>query len=90
MGHPPRIPVWLPLNQTVIYFITLCVRDRKKVLANDVVFRAFQESAKNLKNWIMLAASLMPDHLHLLAAPKSRDLSAGNLSAGIRKRCDDL
>jgi len=34
MGHPPRIPVWLGWEKPVIYFITICVADRKAVLAH--------------------------------------------------------
>ena len=25
MGHPPRIPVWLKPDQSVVYFLTFCV-----------------------------------------------------------------
>jgi hypothetical protein len=41
MGHPPRIPVWLRWDQSVIYFVTICVADRKPVLANNEAFDAF-------------------------------------------------
>src|SRR5947207_615849 len=27
MGHPPRIPVWLRWDQTIVYFVTMCVAD---------------------------------------------------------------
>jgi hypothetical protein len=35
MGHPPRISVSLRWEQSVIYFVTICVKGRKRVLAND-------------------------------------------------------
>jgi hypothetical protein len=31
MAHPPRIPVRLRDEQAVIYFVTICVADRKRV-----------------------------------------------------------
>ena len=40
MGHPPRIPVWLPLDKAVVYFVTFCVQDRQPVLANQRVLTA--------------------------------------------------
>ena len=86
MGHPPRIPVWLKPEQTVVYFATFCVRGRQRVLGNDAAFAAFQEAIAALKHWRVIAGILMPDHVHLLAAPDDRDLSPGNLSAPIKKK----
>jgi len=51
MGHPPRIPVWLPWDQSVIYFVTICVADRKPVLANNEAFDAFMVAASKLRHW---------------------------------------
>jgi REP element-mobilizing transposase RayT len=86
MGHPPRIPVWLKWDQSVVYFVTLCVERRKPVLANEVVFTAFKNAAGRLDDWQILAAILMPDHLHVIAAPiKDREAKVGNLSAAIKR-----
>jgi REP element-mobilizing transposase RayT len=63
MGHTPRIPVWLHWEQSVIYFVTICVKDRKRVLANDAAFNAFKNAAAKLQEWHVFAAILMPDHL---------------------------
>ncbi len=86
MGHPPRIPVWLSADQRVVYFITFCVAGRHKVLANDEVFAALQEAIAQLASWSVIAAVVMPDHVHLLATPAERDLSPGQLSAAIKRR----
>jgi REP-associated tyrosine transposase len=85
MGHPPRIPVWLPWDQDVVYFITFCVAGRHKVLANPAAFTALQEAITDLTSWTV-AGVLMPDHVHLLAAPNERDLFPGQLSAGIKRK----
>jgi putative transposase len=86
VGHPPRIPVWLPWEQYVIYFVTICVEDRQAVLANDAAFNAFKTAIGKMQRWRVLAAILMPDHLHVFAAPR-RDRSAklGNFSAALKR-----
>jgi putative transposase len=86
MGHPPGIPVWLPWEQSVIYFVTICVADRRPVLANENAFAAFKNAAAKLRDWTVLAAILMPDHLHVIAAPTiDRDAKVGNFSAAIKR-----
>ena len=86
MGHPPRIPVWLGWEQSVIYFVTICVANRQHVLANDMAFAAFKTAAAKLRDWIVLAAILMPDHLHVIVAPsENRDAKIGNFSGAIKR-----
>ena len=86
MGHPPRIPVWLHWDQSVIYFVTICVEWRRPVLANEGAFAAFKDAAARLKHWTVLSAVLMPDHLHFIATPtKDREAKVGNLSAAIKR-----
>lgn len=86
MGHPPRIPVWLRWDQSVIYFVTICVAQRKAVLANEKAFGAFKTANAKLRNWTILAAILMPDHLHLIATPtEDREAKVGNLSGAIKR-----
>jgi REP element-mobilizing transposase RayT len=86
MGHPPRIPVWLPWEQSVIYFVTICIAGRRAVLANDRAFKAFKVAASKLKRWKVLAAVLMPDHLHVIAAPtEDREARVGDFSSAIKR-----
>lgn len=47
MGHSPRVPVWLPWERPVIYFVTICVANRKPVLANERAFTTFKIAAAN-------------------------------------------
>jgi hypothetical protein len=86
MAHPPPIPIWLRWDQSVICFVTICVADRKPVLANRQAFNAFKVAASKLEHWHILAAILMPDHLHVLVAPtKEREAKLGNFSAALKR-----
>jgi REP element-mobilizing transposase RayT len=86
MGHPPRIPVWLPWETSVIYFVTICTTDRKPVLANPAVFRAFKVATSKLRNWCVLAAVFMPDHVHVIVVPtNNREAKLGNFSAALKR-----
>jgi REP element-mobilizing transposase RayT len=85
MGHLPGIPVWLRWEQSVIYFVTICVKDRKRALANEAAFKAFKNAAAKLREWRVPAAILMPDHLHAVVAPIERDAQLGNFSAALKR-----
>ena len=85
MAHPPRIPVWLRPEQDVVYFVTFCVERRELVLANPRVFAAFQNAVGRLQKWRALAGLLMPDHVHILAAPVERETPVGNLSGSLKR-----
>jgi putative transposase len=86
MGHPPRVPVRLRWEQRVVYFVTICVANREPVLANERAFRAFKAAVAKLQHWNVLAAVLMPDHLHVIVSPlDARDIKLGNFSAAVKR-----
>ena len=85
MAHPPRVPVWLGLEHEVAYFLTFCVAGRRQVLATREVFAAFVSAIGRLTNWDVIAAVVMPDHIHVLIKPLERELPVGN-AAGALKR----
>ena len=85
MGHPPRVPVWIGWEKSVIYFVTICVVHRKPVLANNAAFSAFKRAVARLRHWKVLAAVLMPDHLHVVVAPEDRDAKVGNFSGALKR-----
>lgn len=86
MGHPPRVPVWLPWEQRVIYFVTICVANRQSVLANKPALDAFNAAIGKLHDWRVLAAVLMPDHLHVIVAPtQDREAKVGNFSEALKR-----
>jgi REP element-mobilizing transposase RayT len=59
----------------VIYFLTLGVVPRCDVLANDAAWRALYQTLKRLDKWNTYCVLVMPDHVHLLSAPRERELS---------------
>jgi putative transposase len=85
MAHPPRIPVWLPAEMSVVYFVTLCVKNRPAVLANTEAYSAFTHAVARLQRWRVIAAVLMPDHLHAIVCPLDRNESAGEFSGLIKR-----
>jgi putative transposase len=67
-----------------IYFITLCIEDRKPVLANDLAWSAILAAFKKSYSWHFFSAVAMPDHLHFLAAPQERSAKVGTLSRWLK------
>jgi hypothetical protein len=51
MARPPRIPVMLPWECKIIYFITLDTVPRCKALANDAAWKAVCETPGRLDKW---------------------------------------
>ena len=85
MARPPRIPVWLHWDQSVTYFITLCVEGRRRVLDNAAVFDAVQRFCSAEKRWTTSALVLMPDHLHAIIQPMEREAPVTQYSAGLKR-----
>ena len=77
--------MWLRADQEVVYFLTFCVPRRERVLGNDEAFEAFQAAIARLENWNVIAAVLMPDHVHLLIAPNDREAAVGNAAGAIKR-----
>ena len=75
MSRPPRIPVTLPWECRVIYFVTICITPRCKALANDAAWKALPDTLERLDKWNTYCVMMMPDHIHLVSAPLDRDLS---------------
>ena len=70
----------------MIYFITICVADRQKVLANDQALVALKNAGPKLERRRLLAAVLMPDHLHAIVTPSSdRGANVSNCSACLKR-----
>jgi len=78
--------VWLQWEQSVVYFVTLCVKDRKAVLAHAKIFEAINQFCANNQHWDTIAAVIMPDHLHALIAPKNNsEARITQFSAGLKR-----
>ena len=87
MAEPPRLSeIQLPWEKSIIYFVTLCVKDRQKVLANAAVFDAVKSVIQQLRRCQVLAAVFMPDHAHFIVSPtEARELSVGDFAAGFKR-----
>ena len=87
MAEPPRLTAMVvPWEKSIIYFVTVCVKDRRKVLAAPEVFEAIKTAVPQLQKWHVLAGVVMPDHVHWVVAPaQDRDLSVGDFSHGFKR-----
>ena len=60
--------------------------NRRPVLANEEAFGAFKNAATKLGDWRVLAAILMPDHIHIIVVPtQDRDAKVGNCVAALKR-----
>jgi len=85
MARPPRIPVLLPPEQSVAYFVTLCVAKRRPVLSSAAIFEAARNFCTTHPHWFTHALVIMPDHLHALASPFDREAKVTQYSAGLKR-----
>jgi putative transposase len=87
MAEPPRLPaIRLPWEKSIIYFVTICVKERRKVLATPKVFEAIKTAIRELRKWQVLAGVIMPDHIHRVVSPvEDRELSVGDFSHGLKR-----
>ncbi|MFN2542627.1 MAG: transposase [Chthoniobacterales bacterium] len=88
MAEPPRLSeILLPWEKSIIYFDTLCVQNRRKILANPETFEAIRRTLPQLRKWhVWLAAVIMPDHVHVIVSPvEDRGVSIGDFSHGFKR-----
>jgi len=70
--HLTRLPVWLPLDKSVVYFVTACCAQRRAVFVNDRAVQTAVESLQRVEErlgWRVEKVCFMPDHVHLLLSP---------------------
>lgn len=65
----PAHGVFWPDDQPPIVFLTVCTKDRAEWLSEDAVHRCLVEVWRDADRWRVGRYVLMPDHLHLFAAP---------------------
>ena len=76
----------LPWEKSIIYFVTICVKDRRKVLAPAEVFEAIKLVLPQLQKWNVLAGVIMPEHVHWVVSPvEDRQLSVEDFSHGFKR-----
>lgn len=82
-GRPHRLrrlkEVWLNHGYPR-YFLTICVQDRQRVLANETIharLRKFLSGSPHRYHWWPTRYVVMPDHLHLLTSASPESVSPG-------------
>jgi REP element-mobilizing transposase RayT len=76
----------LPWEKSIIYFVTMCVKHRRDVLAEPKMFDAIKSTIAQLQKWNVLAGVVMPDHVHWIVSPvEDRNLSVGDFSHGFKR-----
>ncbi|HEY4272651.1 MAG TPA: transposase [Candidatus Udaeobacter sp.] len=87
MAEPPRLPaILLPWEKSIIYFVTICVKERHKVIDRPEVFEAIETAVTKLQKWHVLAGVIMPDHVHWVVSPAAdRNLSIRDFSHGFKR-----
>lgn len=67
--HPPHFPATERFNTSIIVFLTVCTKSKKKILANDEAHKLLTTAWQTRPTWVVGRYVLMPDHIHLFCAP---------------------
>lgn len=67
--HKPATGVKMDLHQNTIVFLTVCTKDRRRWLASQEAHQLLRAVWLEGNAWLVGRYVLMPDHLHLFAAP---------------------
>lgn len=70
-SHPAHFPPVDKFNRSTILFVTICSKDRKKILASEHVHRVILDAWRNADGWAVGRYVIMPDHIHLFCAPRN-------------------
>ncbi len=65
-------------HQPTIVFLTVCTKDRSPWLTNPGVHTLLRGIWEEASTWLVGRYVLMPDHLHLFAAPGEREIALEN------------
>jgi REP element-mobilizing transposase RayT len=67
--HPVHLAARERHNTPVIVFITVCTKERKRILANDKSHELIRDAWRLKNEWLVGRYVIMPDHIHLFCAP---------------------
>ena len=90
MARPPRIVPDKGLKLPLYYFITLCVKERRRVLCRNEVFEGIRDVLDQIPGWIHPVGVVMPDHLHLLISPITPSASISIWTACFKRKLGKL
>jgi putative transposase len=66
---PPHFPGIDRHNEAVIHFVTVCTKDRRALLASELMHQILLEAWTAADSFLVGRYVLMPDHIHLFCAP---------------------
>jgi putative transposase len=70
-----KAPIHTPFRKTPglpgIVFITVCTKNRAKILAREECHQLIVQSWKQASHWAVGRYVILPDHIHLFCAPTS-------------------
>jgi REP element-mobilizing transposase RayT len=72
--HLKRIPVRLPLDKPVIYFVSAVLEDRRRIFVSKDIVNASLSVLRNVaakQRWNVYVYCFMPDHVHLVVSPRA-------------------
>jgi putative transposase len=67
--HPVHQPIVERFNEPAIVFLTVCTKDRIRVLARSDVTALLMDSWQDATSWLVGRFIVMPDHVYLFCAP---------------------
>jgi putative transposase len=70
-NRPVHQPAFSSGNRAVIVFVTVCTKDRTRLLATPAMHQAILDAWKTADHWIVGRYVILPDHIHLFCAPNS-------------------
>ena len=65
----PHLPPIQRHNQAIVLFVTVCVKDRQSLLADDTAHATLMETWREITNWRVGDYVILPDHAHLFCTP---------------------
>jgi putative transposase len=67
--HPPHFVATERHNIPIIVFVTVCTKDRKRILATPAAHDVLRTVWRTQPFWSVGRYVIMPDHIHLFCAP---------------------
>ena len=71
--HPARLPLFEKDNLAQIVFVTVCTKERKRVLSSADAVAAILAGWREADHWLVGRYVVMPEHIHLFCAPARLD-----------------
>ena len=70
--------VYRKLNRPTIVFLTVCRKDRRRYLANEIVHELIRNVWTDASAWLVGRYVIMPDHIHLFAGANGSPIPFDN------------